>query len=519
MPIEPGTRLGPYEILQAIGAGGMGEVYRGRDTRLDRTVAIKVLPSTLAQDPAFRERFEREARTLSHIEHPHICPLYDVGTHEGTAYLVMQHLEGETLAQRLTRGPLDVGQALALAIEICDALDTAHKHNVIHRDLKPGNVMLTKTGAKLLDFGIAKAGAVKTSGRDTTVVQHDPVTGDGTILGTLHYMAPEQLKGLGADIRSDIFSLGVVMYEMFAGKRPFDAADTASLIATILDRPAPSLPGLAPMPHRLDRAIQAAMAKDPDDRWQTCRDLSRELKWIAEERLPTGATAVPAAARGPSRRQWIGAAALAAAGLAIGVPLALNRTSPSAGNATPVVVLMDSTHPMRVYDDATRKAGGTNADDLTDQLRDLPVVLLKETTGGSWHREEQILGQKPDVLVVHRSCFYDATLLDDLPLNQKYQPQLYPPAADKLETLLGYIALGNPRTRFVVYSRRSWANDSEKSAWVAGMEQRFPRLKGRLTAFAVPLDRPTFRHPQTAAEIKQLVTRALDTTMKAPSQP
>ncbi|MDQ3170670.1 MAG: hypothetical protein M3Q55_11080, partial [Acidobacteriota bacterium] len=184
-------------------------------------------------------------------------------------------------------------------------------------------------------------------------------------------------------------------------------------------------------------------------------------------------------------------------------------SEPQGPAGPPVIVLMDSAHPQRVYDAATRRAGGTNADDLTDLLRDLPVTLVKEATGSSWHREDQILAQNPDLVVVHRSCFYDATLLDDLPLNEKYVKQLYPPAADKLEMLVGYLALGNPRTRFVVYSRGSWESEALREDWVMSMERRFPRLKGRLAAYKVPLDRATFKHPETAAEIKGIVTGVL----------
>lgn len=511
MPLTPGTRLGPYEIVAALGAGGMGEVYRARDTRLDRTVAIKVLPAAIAGDPQFRERFEREGRTLSQIDHPHICALYDIGTHEGAAYIVMQYLEGETLAARLARGPLTADQALKVGIEICDALDTAHRHDIIHRDLKPGNIMLTKTGARLLDFGLAKQRAVMSLIVQETVAASGPLTGEGTILGTPHYMAPEQLKGMTADARSDIFALGVVLYEMISGRRPFEAPDSATLVASILERNPPPLAAVGAVPPRLARAIQTALEKNPDDRWQTSRDLLRELRWLATEQTSTPiSTTTPAVitARRPPRR-WIVGGLVATALLALAAWVAFDKGDATGAAATPVVVLMDSSHPQRIYDPATLKAGGTNADDLTDLLRDLPVVLLKETTGTTWHREDQVLSQNPDLVLVHRSCFYDATLLPEPELNTKYFEQLYQPAADKLETVLGYLALGNPRTRFVVYSRGSWQTEEARDAWVAATERRFPRLKGRLTAYKVPLDRATFRNPQTAAEIKQIATSLL----------
>lgn len=505
MALTPGTRFGPYEVVSALGAGGMGEVYRARDTRLNRDVAIKVLPEALARDEEFQERFHREARTLSQIEHPHICPVYDVGTANGAPYLVMPLLEGDTLAQRLTKGRLSVSEALRIASEIADALDAAHRLGVVHRDLKPGNVMLTRAGARLLDFGLAKRAPAPSSG-ETTIAAGGPVTSRGTILGTVHYMAPEQLKGRDADARSDIYAFGVLLYEMLAGRRPFDAGDTASLIASILEHPVAPLSTITTIPPRLDRAIHTAVAKDPDERWQTIRDFARELRWIKDDTQTIRPSEHPAATGARiSRRMWMGVAAAVALVAAVGVPLALNRGGGPPRNPRPVAVLMDSAHPQRVYDDATRKSGGTNADDLTDLLGDLGMTLLKETTGPSWHREDQILAQNPDLVVVHRSCFYDATLLPDLPMNEKYQPQLYPAAADKLEVLLGYIALANPRTKFIVYSRGSWETEGSAQKWTEAMERRFPRLRGRLVAFKVPLARPTFRHPDTGRDIKALV--------------
>src|ERR1700736_3757511 len=224
MPIFPGRRLGPYEILSAIGAGGMGEVYRARDTRLDRIVAIKVLPTHLADRSELRERFEREARTIASLNHPHICVLFDIGQQDGIEFLVMEYLEGETLAQRLLKGPLPLEQVLQYAIEIADALDKAHRRGVTHRDLKPGNIMLTMSGSKLLDFGLAKLrqDAAPATPFSQLSTGKDPITAQGTILGTLQYMAPEQLEGKEADARTDIFAFGVVVYEMATGKKAFE---------------------------------------------------------------------------------------------------------------------------------------------------------------------------------------------------------------------------------------------------------------------------------------------------------
>jgi len=238
MPLAAGTKLGPYEILAPLGAGGMGEVYKARDTRLDRTVAIKVLPEHLSATPDLRARFEREARAVSSLNHPHICTLYDVGHQDGVDYLVMEHIEGETLSTRLEKGPLPTPEVLRCATEIADALDKAHRQGMVHRDLKPGNVMLTKTGAKLLDFGLARAGLPGAPGSggvlSQTPTMATPLTGAGMIVGTFQYMAPEQLEGREADARSDLWAFGATVYEMATGKKAFEGHSQASLIASIL---------------------------------------------------------------------------------------------------------------------------------------------------------------------------------------------------------------------------------------------------------------------------------------------
>src|SRR6202158_5581200 len=283
MPILTGKRLGTYEILSAIGAGEGGDVYRAKDTRLNRIVAIKVLPSHLADSPELRERFEREARTIASLNHPHICTLYDVGHQDGTDYLVMEYLEGETLAQRLIKGPLPLAQVLQYAIEIADALDKAHRKGVTHRDLKPGNIMLTKSGTKLLDFGLAKLrqDAAPVTPLSELPTANDPLTAQGTIVGTLQYMAPEQLEGKEVDARTDIFAFGTVVYEMATGKKCFEGKSQASLIAKILETDPPPMSSLQPMtPPSLDRVVKTCLAKDPDDRWQSASDVCDELKWI-----------------------------------------------------------------------------------------------------------------------------------------------------------------------------------------------------------------------------------------------
>jgi len=307
MAILPGKRLGPYEILSAVGSGGMGEVYRARDTRLDRIVAIKILPDHDASKPELRERFEREARAISSLNHPHICTLYDVGHQDGVDYLVMEYLEGETLAARLVKGPLPIDQVLKYAIEIADALDKAHRKGITHRDLKPGNIMLTKSGAKLLDFGLAKLKQEASSSVPLSQVStQEPITAQGVILGTLQYMAPEQVEGKEADARTDIFAFGAVVYEMATGRKAFEGKTSASVMAKILEADPPSMASLQPVtPPALDRVVKRCLAKEPDERWQSANDLTNESKWIAESGSQVSSLPI-----GPARNirtRWRGA--------------------------------------------------------------------------------------------------------------------------------------------------------------------------------------------------------------------
>src|SRR6267142_2784353 len=240
MPLAPGTRLGPYEIAAPLGAGGMGEVYRARDTRLERTVAIKILPAQFSSDPVRKQRFEREAKTISSLNHPHICTLHDIGHQDGIDYLVMECVEGKTLAKRLEKGPLPLDQVLKFGAQIADALDKAHRSGIVHRDLKPGNIMLTPAGAKLLDFGLAKPAAPLANVVTLTaaVTQSSPMTEQGAIVGTFQYMSPEQIEGKDLDGRSDIFSLGAVLYEMLTGQRAFPAKSQLSVASAILEKEA-----------------------------------------------------------------------------------------------------------------------------------------------------------------------------------------------------------------------------------------------------------------------------------------
>jgi eukaryotic-like serine/threonine-protein kinase len=312
MALPAGARRGPYEIVSLIGAGGMGEVYQARDTRLDRKVAVKVLAPELASDAEFRARFEREAKSISALNHPHICGLFDIGREQDTEYLVLELLEGETLAARLERGPLPLAQVLRFGIEIADALEAAHRKGIIHRDLKPGNIMLTAMGTKLLDFGLAKQ-TVGAPGQALSMLATAPGTGtaQGTIIGTLQYMAPEQVQGAPADARTDIFALGSILYEMATGRRAFEATTQASLIAKILETDVPAISTHTPLaPAALDHVVQSCLAKDPGERWQTAHDVLVELRWIQQQGAAPTATQTPRV----RPREW---AAWAAAGVGV----------------------------------------------------------------------------------------------------------------------------------------------------------------------------------------------------------
>src|SRR5579863_531556 len=302
MALTSGTKLGPYEIQSPLGAGGMGEVYRARDTRLDRTVAVKVLPSHLSADPELKLRFEREAKAISALQHPNICTLHDVGSEGGVDFLVMEYLEGQTLADRLVKGALPLDQVLKVGAEIAEALEKAHRQGIVHRDLKPGNIMLTKSGAKLMDFGLAKPNAALSAGspmaHSTPTMSManlsspaEPLTQRGSVLGTWQYIAPEVLQGREADARSDIFALGVVLYEMATGQHAFEGKTAASVIGAILERDPAPIDSVRPAaPPTLDALVKTCLAKDPDDRWQSAHDVKVQLRWLASSTATAGAS-------------------------------------------------------------------------------------------------------------------------------------------------------------------------------------------------------------------------------------
>ena len=514
---------GRYEIEREIGRGGMATVYVARDVRHARRVALKVLNPDLGAVLG-AERFLAEIRVTANLQHPNLLPLFDSGEADGHLFYVMPFVEGESLRHKLDRErQLPIAEALHIAVAVASALDYAHRHGVIHRDLKPENILLHEGQPLVADFGIALA--ISNAGGQR-------VTQTGLSLGTPQYMSPEQAAGDRAvDGRSDIYSLGAVLYEALAGEPPHFGGTVQAIVAKVLTEIPPSVRvRRTAVPDHVAEAIARALEKVPADRWSTGQEFAAALQGGPLTVTRSGAT--PSTVTAPhaapvagsklvgtltARRTWIWAAASVALATASWIASGARRESGPPLPETPVVVLMDSPHPQRVYDPATLRAGGTNADDLTELLRDQPLVLIKEATSSRWDREEQVLAQTPDLILAHRSAFYDATLLGDSTLDAKYYPQLYAPAADKFETLLGYVARANPHTRFVVYSRRTWPNDSAAQAWIGTIERRFPAITGRLTAYPVPLDRATFRNEITGAEIKTLALEVLRKAGRLPS--
>jgi hypothetical protein len=383
--LTPGTRLGPYEILAAIGRGGMGEVYRARDTRLKREIAIKILPAHVTSQPNRRQRFEREAQAVAAVSHPHICALFDVGSQDGIDFLVMEYLEGDTLDRRLVRGALPPSVVFQHAIEIAEALDHAHRHGIVHRDLKPANIMLTKAGVKLLDFGLAGWNERQAVQLGNAVAEDaaelpdtESLTAEGTILGTLPYMAPEQLEGKRTDGRADLFAFGAVLYEMATGRKAFSGGSHASVIAAILlGEPAPIAAHEPLTPAGLERIVKKCLAKDPELRWQTARDLLDELKWVAEGgsqealALESGArrSSAGASERGRSARlRWAGAGLLAviaavAGGMFLWSPLFTGSTERLSVRDLQVLVFEDQ---QAGFENAVRTLGIRTVIDFED---------------------------------------------------------------------------------------------------------------------------------------------------------
>ena len=510
MSLAAGTKLGPYEILELAGAGGMGDVYRARDTRLHRIVALKLASDRLGDDPQLRARFQREARAVAALNHPHICAIHDVASADGHDFIVMEFLDGETLEQRLRRGPLPLPELFQVAIAIADAMVAAHREGIIHRDLKPSNVMLTRSGPKLLDFGIAKKRDLLRNGSTSAEIDAtgtSAATLEGTLIGTAPYMAPEQLEGRPVDARTDIFAFGSLLFEMATGKRAFHGTSTAALVAAILAESRPQASETHPgLPRILDRIISACLARNPDDRWQSAPDLLRELRWGSEDLKETASAAASGFATWRVHAAWAAALLAAVAGLWLFPRAAPGDRLPP--NLKPVIVLMDSPLPGRVYDRRTADEGGTNADDVTDALRGLPISISKENTSAFWHREEQVMGENPDLIVSHLSCLLDARVGVDQPAVADHLSEL---SYNRLLVFFAYVAARNPRTRFIIYSRSVFQRHGGEQQWVAIQEARLPVLRNRLHAFIVPggQEHASFRQPETAQLLRARVTQVL----------
>lgn len=505
----------------------MGEVYRAKDTRLGREVAIKVLPEEVAQDAELLKRFEREARLLASLNHPNIATLHGFEAEGATNFLVMELVEGETLSDRITRGPVPVEEAIPLFLQIAEGLEAAHDKGVIHRDLKPGNVKVSGEGhVKVLDFGLAKAMVAEaTSDGSDSQLPTVPMaaTRKGQILGTPAYMSPEQARGLSVEKRSDIWAFGVCLYEALTGKAAFDGETATDILVGILERePAwQALPTDTPETVRV--LLRRCLEKAVKERLHDIGDARLELRDAVPASTVGPRSAEPdGVPRRPRRALVAGTAVVLAAILAVAA-WNIRKSSETAvqGSGYPVVVLMDTPAPAGVYDEDTRRESGTNADDLNDALGDLPVVLHKETVGATWDREDQVLRQQPDLIVIHRSGFVhsinaefglgyppfdevaeNGTTDVEVSLEKRYG-LLEAIGVDKLWAFLGYIGLGDPGTRFLVYSRGHggpWSQSAYRQDWVTDLERRFPSLRGRIFTMDVPVgpDGASFRESATS---------------------
>ena len=523
-----GQKIGHYEILSTLGKGGMGEVYLAQDTKLSRKVALKVLPGAFTQDQERLRRFEQEARATSALNHPNILTIFEIGEADGRHYIATEFIEGETLGQRIAVGPpLKLRETLDIAEQITSALSASHGAGIVHRDVKPENIMIRRDGiVKVLDFGLAKLAQIQSirSGPDDST-RALVKTGTGVVMGTVAYMSPEQARGLSLDARTDIWSLGVVIYQMLTGSAPFSGATSSDTLVSILEREPRSLQSFSPeLPEELEWIVTKALTKDFDDRYQTAREMLNDLHRLKQrlsvaaelersvapqpsersdaERATSPDAAVIASSR-PRSKRWLVGAILLVAMVALASAIIWKGRAYWFNHATqtPVVVLMDSTLPDRVYDPETRKNGGTNADDITDILRDLPIVIEKENTSPLWHREDQVLHERPSLIVIHRSCFADSAVGFD---PQSTAAQV---ADKKIESFLGYISLGNPNTKFLVYTRRA----DDHGTWAAELEKRFSQLNGRVFTMTVAggPERASFRDPATASALRQQVRSLL----------
>ena len=543
MTLSVGDRLGRYEILGPLGAGGMGEVYRARDTELDREVAVKVLLEAVAQDPDRIARFEREARLLASLSHQNIATLHGLEEHEGQRYLVMELAEGETLAERLQRGSLPADEALEIALQIANGLEAAHEAGIVHRDLKPANVMLSHEGkVKVLDFGLGKAW--QTDEGDADLTQSPTLTGQitegGMLLGTVAYMSPEQARGKRVDNRTDNWAFGCVLFEMLTGQKPFQGETVTDALAAVVtfEPDWENLPDATPptIQHLLRRCLQKA----PNRRLHSIADARLDIEDVINEPPATyGSAQVTDGGRHKKGLSTGAAVAVALAGAVVGGGLVIGFVKQTvqsdeaavARGPQPVIFLMDTSAPRGVYDPETLHDSGTNADDLNDLLRDLPVTLFKETLGSTWDREDQILKQRPDLILIHRSSFFHSANLEfgfgygpfEDPEDDARFVRSYLMIESKLMAFLGYVGLGDPQTKFLVYSRGrggKWPQE-DRTAWVAEIEGRFPQLKGRVFTMKVPVDEDgagSFRDPVTGQMIRERVVDLLELDESQPDQ-
>jgi serine/threonine protein kinase len=470
-----GRTVAHFEILEKLGEGGMGVVWKARDTRLDRLVALKVLPSDKVADPERKRRFAQEARAASALNHPNIVTIYEIAREDDVDFIAMEYVAGRSLQQLIPRKGLSIADSLKYSVQIADALAKAHAAGIVHRDLKPGNILINDEGTvKVVDFGLAKL----TETADST--EEDPTrtirreTQEGAIVGTLSYMSPEQAEGKKVDARSDIFAFGVVLYEMVTGRRAFQGASAAATLAAILHQdPKPLRESIPDAPPELGKLISRCLRKDRERRFQHAGDLKVELVELREE-FDSGTLLVAPEPSHPSagmRKKW----ALPAASVVLVAAISLfavnwHKSTPA---GPPVIVLMDTSAPMGVYDSNTRQNSGTNADDLSDDLRDLPVALHKENIGAAWNRENEVVKEMPDLIVIHRSAFFHAMNLDfqigygpfsdassdqppeagKLPSGRYLYDHLNAAAMNRLEAFLGYVGLADRRARFLIYSR------------------------------------------------------------------
>jgi len=548
LAITPGTRIGVYEVVAQIGQGGMGAVYRATDTSLGRQVAIKVLPDAFAANPDRLARFEREAKTLASLNHPHIAAIYGFEKSAHQHALVMELVEGEDLSQRIARGAIPLDDALPIAQQIAQALEEAHEHGIIHRDLKPANIKVRSDGTvKVLDFGLAKAiEPAKSSSPSPSLsptITTPAMTQAGMVLGTAAYMSPEQARGIDVDKRTDLWAFGVVLWEMLTGARLFEGATVSDALAAVLRAEPPWATLPTSTPAGIKRLLRRCLEKDRKRRLDSALAgrLEIEETLTAVPAIEDGAVAAaqPSAAR-TTAAPWIVSAVmglLAVVAVLYGLGIRDHRAGPPV-NAVPVVVLMDTSAPRGVYDPRTRQNSGTNADDISDALGSLPVALHKETLGATWNREDQVVKQNPDLIVIHRSAFTHAMVLEfELGYSAATAPSGVPPTTtgpppsteflrdhlssagvDKLEAFIGYVGGANPRTRFLVYSR-DWP-DAARVAWEQNLVRRFPTMRGRVSPIRIQIRDGTasFRDPQTIAQMTQAVQSLLSLKPTGPKQ-